>query len=95
VKIWESGAASKQPKAVLTKFKGVVRRMMFLPESRLLLTAGDGGQVILWDWDKAEPRHEWRLDQKLICSMSISEDASFVAAGASDGSVTLFDLVPE
>jgi len=68
---------------------------MFLPESRFLLAATESGQVVLWDWPAAVCAHEWRLDQSLCCRLAITGDGSLVATGSSDGSVTLFDLVPE
>ena len=95
IQIWDGAGSSAEPKAVLGKLRGVVRRMMFLPDSQFLLTAGDGGQVILWNWLHGAPQHEWRLDKALIYSQAISDDGSFVATGASDGTVTLFDLVPD
>ncbi|MFL5340681.1 MAG: WD40 repeat domain-containing serine/threonine protein kinase [Gemmataceae bacterium] len=97
IQIWDGAGASDQPKGELTKkLHGVVKRMLFpLPDPDLLLSAGTGGQVILWNLALGQAQHEWKLDQKLIYGMAISNDGSFVATGASDGTVALFDLVPE
>jgi WD40 repeat protein len=93
--VWDGTGADTRPKMALARVRGVVRRMLFLPDGQHLLTAGDGGQVILWHWPRGEPTHEWKLDQKLITSLAIASDGSFVAAGSSEGTVALFDLLPE
>jgi serine/threonine protein kinase len=95
VHIWDGNGASSRPKKVLKNLLGLVRQMMFLPDPRYLLTIGDNGQVILWLWETGKPEYEWRMEQKIVCSLALSPDGSTVAAGGSDGAVTLFDLVPE
>ncbi|MCX7700349.1 MAG: serine/threonine protein kinase [Gemmataceae bacterium] len=95
VRVWSLASPNPQPKAVLRGLKGVGRQILFLPESNLLLTACDGGRVTLWDWTVGSCQHVWRLEQPIICSLAVSPDGSWVAAGGSDGTATIYDLVPE
>jgi serine/threonine-protein kinase len=95
VLIWDGSGNVPKAKCVLKDLLGIVRQMMFLPDPRYLLTITHNGQVVLWLWETGIPEYEWRLDQKIICSLALSCDGSTVAAGNSDGTVTLFDLVPE
>jgi serine/threonine-protein kinase len=95
VRIWDASGAQPKPKQILKNLLGLVRQMLFLPDSRYLLTIGDNGQVILWLWETNSPQYEWRLEQKIVCSLALSPDGSTVAAGSSDGCITIFDLVPE
>jgi WD40 repeat protein len=95
VRIWDASGNSSRPKQILKNFLGLVRQMIFLPDSRYLLTIGDNGQVILWLWETGKPQYEWRLEQKIVCSLALSPDGSTVVAGSSDGTVTIFDLIPE
>lgn len=95
VRIWDGSGANGNAKATLPNHRGPPRQLMFLPETRFLLAATESGQVILWDWPKGERAHEWRLEQSLCCSLALARDGSLVASGGSDGSVCVFDLVPE
>src|SRR5579864_928229 len=95
VRNWDANGNTSKPKQILKNLLGLVRQMIFLPDSHYLLTIGDNGQVILWLWETGKPQYEWRLEQKIVCSLALSPDGSTVAAGSSDGTVTIFDLIPE
>ncbi len=72
------------------------RPVTFVPAQRnLLLSACDGGRVTLWNWIEGVTTHTWRLEQPLICSLAVSPDGTLVAAGASDDTAIIYDLVPE
>ena len=92
VRVWPLAGGQK---AVLQGLKGVVRQMMFLPDPELILTACDGGQVILWNWADGTRQHEWKLDQPIICSLALASDGCLLAAGSSDGTASIYDLAPE
>jgi WD40 repeat protein len=93
--IWDGTGKETRAKAVLQGFKGIVRQLLYLPDTQMLLTACDGGQVILWNWKTGERQLEWRLEQPIICSLALASDGSLVAAGSTDGSATIYDLVAE
>jgi WD40 repeat protein len=95
VRIWDVSGNNKHALASLKGIKGTVKQMLFLPDPQMILTACDGGQVILWNWATGHRQHEWRLDQPIICSLALANDGCFVAAGSSDGTATIYDLVPE
>jgi WD40 repeat protein len=80
---------------VLRGFQGVVRQIHFLPDSDMLLTVGDTSRVKLWNWATGEREHLWHIEQAIISSIAISPDGSWVAAGSSDGTVTVYDLVSD
>jgi eukaryotic-like serine/threonine-protein kinase len=95
VRIWDASGNNKRSVATLKGIKGVVKQMLFLPDPQMILTACDGGQVILWNWSTGHRQHEWRLDQPIICSLAMAGDGCLVAAGSSDGTATVYDLVPD
>jgi serine/threonine-protein kinase len=95
IRIWDGTGVDPKVKAILQGTKGIVRQMMFLPDARMLLTVCDGGQVVLWSWPETIRAHQWRLEQPLICSLALASDGSLLAAGSTDGTATIYDLVPE
>jgi serine/threonine-protein kinase len=96
VRIWPVQARTREtPAMVLRGFQGVVRQIHFLPDSDMLLTVGDTSRVKLWNWATGEREHLWHIEQAIISSIAISPDGSWVAAGSSDGTVTVYDLVSD
>jgi len=95
VRIWDGAGASKKAKAIIPEIRGIVRQMLFLPDSQYLLTISDAGQAVVWTWIDGGRVCEWKLSQSIICSLALSNDGGTVAAGSSDGTVTLYDLAAE
>jgi serine/threonine-protein kinase len=95
VRIWDATGADTRSLGVLRGIKGIVKQIMFLPDPQMVLTACDGGQVILWNWATGHRQHEWRLEQPIICSLAMASDGCLLAAGSTDGTATVYDLVPE
>jgi serine/threonine-protein kinase len=95
VRIWDGTGASETAKAIIPEIRGVVRQLMFLPDAQFLLTLSDAGQAIVWTWANGQRVCEWKLNQSIICSLALASDGGTVAAGSSDGSVTVYDLTPE
>ena len=64
VRVWDGTAPTSSPKS---RYLIIMARAAddVPPESRFLLTAADGGQLILWDWT-TPCRHEWRLSSPSI-----------------------------
>jgi len=55
-------------------------------------TVGNGGQVFLWDVAAKTVVREWMIDKSLAYSVAVSPDARWLATGASDGRVFIYDL---
>ncbi len=95
VRIWDGNGAGPKEQSVLRGLKGTVRQMLFLPDEQLLLTVCDGGQIVLWQWAAGQREFEWKLEQPMICALALASDGSLLAAGSTDGTATLYDLVPD
>jgi hypothetical protein len=96
IRIWDGAGADSAEKASFRGTShGVIRQLMFLPDNRMLLSASDNGYVSLWRWSDGACQHQWKLEQPIICSVAMASDGCLVAAGSTDGTVTIYDLVPE
>jgi serine/threonine-protein kinase len=93
--IWDS------TKSVATKLKtlpmdaGTIKRLLFLPDPTYLLAVADRGLAVLWQWTTSTPCLVWKFGGSLICSLAVAGHGGTLAVGASDGSVSLFDLSPD
>jgi WD40 repeat protein len=58
----------------------------------MLLSVGDGGQVILWDIATQAPVREWQFDKGVVAGVALTADGRYLATGTSDGAVHLYDL---
>jgi serine/threonine-protein kinase len=91
VRLWDP-LGGPDPVATLTGHTNAVRAVRFLPGGGRLASVADGGQVLLWDVARRARLREWRLDRSMPTCLSLTGDGHRLAAGFSDGTVTLYDL---
>ncbi|MGZ5404625.1 MAG: nSTAND1 domain-containing NTPase, partial [Nocardioides sp.] len=101
VQTWSDGSVTRYDPAgravqQLNAHRGVVREVMVLPGERQAVTAGDGGQMELWD--VAARGGEWGLRESLIghsapvIAAEASTDGGALATASSDGQLVTWDL---
>ena len=69
-----------------------VRAVQYLKDG-MLASVSVSGHMILWDPRAAAPVAEFHLSDRLATCVAISPDGRRVAAGSSDGKLSLFDTV--
>jgi len=92
VRLYAMGAKGLQKAAVLRGHLGVIRQVRFRPDGKTLASVCDGGRVIFWDLATNEKSREWQLPTAGVCSVALTLDTRYLAAGTSDGMVDLFRM---
>ena len=69
-----------------------LRLVRFLPDGTLL-SIGVNGQAFVWDVAAAIPITEYHLSERLAASLALTADGKQIAAGGSDGRVSVFDAI--
>jgi serine/threonine-protein kinase len=95
IRLWE--LKGDQPKEVggLRGHAGVVRRVLFPPNSHSLVSVCDGGRIVLWDMTTMTKAREWQLPLENRSSVTLTHDGRYAAAGLTDGAVHVFRLYPK
>ena len=70
----------------------MIRQVRFSPDGKTLTSVCDGGRVIFWDLATNQKSRELQLPTAGVCSIALTLDARYLAAGTSDGMVDLFRM---
>ena len=76
----------------LPRHDGQVRSIEFLPGRSAFITAGSEGTIRFFSSENRAVIAEMRVPAERLTSLEVSPDGSFMAAGDSDSSMTLWDL---
>jgi len=95
IRLWDLRGEKPQEVGGLRGHAGVVRRVLFPPNSNSLVSVCDGGRIVLWDMTTMTKTREWHLPQENRSSVSLTHDGRYVATGLTDGSVHVFRLYPK
>lgn len=79
-------------KAVAAQHSQAVQGLHFLPGHSLLVTAGGEGQVRFIRWPELKQQGAVYTPEGTLTSLNISPNGAFMATGASDSSLDLWDL---
>jgi serine/threonine-protein kinase len=95
VRLWDLGGRQSADRSVikLQEHPGVVRLVLFTPDAKSLVSVGSGGQAIQWDIASGSKIRKWMMaSSPMVCSVALTIDGRYLAAGSSDGSVTVYRL---
>src|SRR5205814_317460 len=95
VRLWDLSAAGPTERAVFKGHEGVVRLVLVSADGQTLTSVCDSGRIILWDLPSASKIRHWQLPRMTICSLALTHDARYLAAGLTDGAVQVFRLYPK
>ncbi|MBY0231657.1 MAG: PQQ-binding-like beta-propeller repeat protein [Gemmataceae bacterium] len=70
---------------------GGVRRLLFTPDDKKLVSAGFDGHVRLWDLAAGKEVRAWKVDTNTVFGLALSADGQTVATAA-HGGLRLWDL---
>jgi WD40 repeat protein len=66
-------------------------RVVFSPDGRLLVSAGDDSKLIVWDFARRERIASLEVQAKTVTSVAFSPDAKWIASSDDDGAVIVWD----
>jgi WD40 repeat protein len=95
VRLWDLGGKQSADRSVikLQEHPGAVRLVLFTPDGKSLVSVGSGGQAIQWDLATATKVRKWMMAiLPMVCSVALTIDGRYLAAGTSEGSVTVYRL---
>lgn len=90
VMIWDADDPKEDTSVPLVGHSHHLRVVQFLADGTLM-TIGVNGQVFVWDSAAGIPITEYQLSERVAAALAVSPDGKRVAAGCSDGKVSLFD----
>ncbi len=89
---YHTSLTQRPHKVMVTKHTGPVRGIHFLPGHPMLVTAGAEGRVRFLRWPEMEQRGTVMLEEGQLTSLRVSHQGAFMATGANDASLVLWDL---
>ncbi|MGE3809638.1 MAG: hypothetical protein AB7K24_33655, partial [Gemmataceae bacterium] len=94
VYVWEMTDTKPKLMRVIEGHNGTVKICHFNPDGETLLTVCDRGLCVLWDLRTGARRREWQLTSGSRSSMAVTFDGRYLAAGNSDGTISLYRFYP-
>jgi serine/threonine protein kinase len=95
VRLWN--LAGEQPKeaGILRGHLGTIRKLLFPPDGKTLVSVCDRGRIVLWDLATQTKTKEWQLPEENRSSLALTHDGRYIAAGLTDGTVHVLRLYPK
>ena len=94
IRLWDLKAEQPQEVGGLRGHLGIVRRVIFPPDGKSLVSVCEGGRITLWDLATFTKTREWQLPQENRSSVALTHDGRYAASGLTDGTVRVFRLYP-
>src|SRR5262249_5823939 len=96
IRLWDLAGTKPQSRRVLRGDNGLVRLVMFPPDNKTLVSVTDRGWIVLWDIITGQRLRSWILPKEMmVCSVAMTFDGRYLAAGISDGNINIFRLYPK
>jgi WD40 repeat protein/uncharacterized membrane protein YqjE/energy-coupling factor transporter ATP-binding protein EcfA2 len=67
-----------------------VQAIVFIPNSKILISAGNDKHIIVWSLETNLPQLEWEAPA-IVSSLAISPDGKLLASGGEDNNITLWN----
>jgi WD40 repeat protein len=95
VRLWTLTGEQPREVAILKGHSGLIRRLLFPPDGKTMVSVCEGGRIILWDLATLSHVREWQLPQENRSGIALTHDGRYIAAGLTDGTVHVFRLYPK
>jgi len=95
VRLWNLAGEQPREVGILRGHLGVIRRLLFPPDGKTLVSVCDRGRIILWDLATQTKTKEWQMPEENRSSIALTHDGRYIAAGLTDGIVHVFRLYPK
>jgi WD40 repeat protein len=90
VALWDAGTGKLRRH--FTMPARAVRRLVFAPDGRTLVTAGGEPTVHLLDAATGKQRHDWPGHEAVVSALAFAPDGSTLVSGGLDGALRVWDL---
>jgi WD40 repeat protein len=90
IRLWDPTAMKPVPRNELVGHAGPIRLLLITPDSRTLVSVGDGPRVMHWDVPSGLPLREWQVDAGPVVAVALTPDGRYLATGATDGTVGVY-----
>ncbi len=90
--LWELREESIAEWARFPANHGGVQLVLFPPAGRTLLTLEEKGRATVWELASGQRLQEWAVPAARVYSWATTHDGRYLAAGASDGSVSVYRI---
>jgi WD40 repeat protein len=91
IRVWDAMALKPTVKAELRGHVGGVRAIVVTPE-KMLVSVGEGSQVLNWDLKTGNPICEWQIPRPIGTDIALTGDGRYLAAGTTDGTVEVYRI---
>ncbi len=72
-----------------------VTSITFSPDSKVLASSSEDGQIRIWNWQNGEFLKKYSENSSAVNTIAISPDSKFLAAGNTDNKIIIFNLITE
>jgi WD40 repeat protein len=89
VRLWDL-TAKPRANALLNGATHTIRQVSFASEGTVVTGVSASWEVFTWDAATGTRLHEWSIPHDLICSMAMTWDGRYLAAGLTSGRIHIY-----
>lgn len=91
VRVWDLSGKPRL-RTSLTGQTSTIRLVSFADDGKAVSAVSAGWHISTWDATTGTMLHEWTIPRDLICSLAITWDGRYLAAGLTSGRINIFRL---